>query len=110
MKKILLSLAVALVFYGAVRNGFAQQTAYQQTNLVGNVSGVGTHTDPNLSNPWGIAFDPGSTFWVSDNNSGVSTLYDNLGNVQTLVVTIPSATVNPCVPGCPTGLVANTVG
>jgi uncharacterized protein (TIGR03118 family) len=85
-----------------------QSTAYTQTNLAANVSGVANHTDSQLTNPWGIAFTPGAPFWTSNNNSGTSTLYDAQGNKQTLVVTIPGASTNPCHPGCPTGIVANS--
>ena len=90
---------------------WAQQAGYSQTNLVSNTAGVGKTTDTQLSNPWGIAFVPGQDFWIANNNSGTSTLYDNQGNKDTgLVVTIPGATKNPngnCNPGCPTGAVAN---
>jgi len=85
----------------------AQQTGYKQTNLTANMSGVANQTDPQLINPWGIAFLPGNPFWVANNRSGTSTLYDAQGNKQQIVVTIPSASVNPCSPGCPTGIVAN---
>lgn len=87
----------------------AQQSGYSQTNLVANTAGVANHTDSQLSNPWGISFIPGQAFWVANNNGGTSTLYDAQGNKQTLVVGIPSASVNPCSPGCPTGTVANTL-
>jgi uncharacterized protein (TIGR03118 family) len=86
----------------------AQQTGYKQTNLVANVAGVANHTDAQLTNPWGISFSPGSPFWIANNHSGTSTLYDAQGNKQQLVVTIPSASVSPCSPGCPTGTVANS--
>src|SRR5712672_1676472 len=93
---------------------FAQQAGFSQTNLVSNTAGVATTTDPQLLNPWGISFIPGSDFWIADNNSGTSTLYDNQGKKNTgLVVTIPGATHNPngnCSPGCPTGTVANGNG
>jgi len=93
---------------------FAQQVGYSQTNLVSNTTGVAATTDPKLLNPWGISFVPGSDFWIANNNSGTSTLYDNQGNKDTaLVVTIPGATSNPhgnCAPGCPTGTVANGNG
>ncbi len=60
-------------------------------------------TDPNLKNPWGVSFVPGgSPFWVSNQLSGTSTLYDGAGVKQTLVVTIPPGT--PPVTG-PTGQV-----
>jgi uncharacterized protein (TIGR03118 family) len=110
-KQILLfGLLVAL----AVPSGLlAQQAGYSQTNLVSNTAGVGK-TDAQLLNPWGISVLPGEDFWIADNNSGVSTLYDQNGNKDTgLVVTIPGATSNPngnCSPGCPTGTVANPNG
>jgi len=86
----------------------AQQSGYKQTNLTANFAGVASHTDSQLSNPWGISFLPGKPFWIANNTSGTSTLYDAQGNKQQLVVTIPHASVNPCSPGCPTGIVANT--
>src|ERR1700740_3786548 len=89
----------------------AQQSGYSQTNLVSNTSAVTNTTDPQLLNPWGISILPGQDFWIANNNSGTSTLYDNQGKKDTgLVVTIPGATRNPngnCSPGCPTGTVAN---
>ena len=93
---------------------WAQQTDYFQTNLVSNTAGVATTTDPQLLNPWGISILPGQDFWIANNNSGTSTLYDQSGNKDTaLVVTIPGATKNPngnCSPGCPTGNVSNGSG
>jgi uncharacterized protein (TIGR03118 family) len=93
---------------------WAQQAGYFQTNLVSNTAGVGATTDPQLLNPWGIAILPGQDFWIADNNSGTSTVYDALGNKNTaLVVAIPGAAHNPngnCSPGCPTGIVSNPNG
>src|SRR5579864_345116 len=99
----------------AVPSGlWAQQGGYFQTNLVSNTAGVATTTDPQLLNPWGISILPGQDFWIANNNSGTSTLYDLNGNKDTaLVVTIPGATKNPngnCNPGCPTGTVSNSNG
>jgi uncharacterized protein (TIGR03118 family) len=92
----------------------AQQGGYFQTNLVSNTAGVATTTDRQLLNPWGISILPGQDFWVANNNSGTSTLYDSSGNKDTaLVVTIPGASKNPngnCNPGCPTGNVSNGNG
>jgi uncharacterized protein (TIGR03118 family) len=92
---------------------FAQQAGYSQTNLVSNAAGVGSTTDPQLLNPWGISILPGQDFWIANNNGGTSTLYDAQGNKNALVVTIPGATKNPngnCSPGCPTGTVSNGNG
>lgn len=92
----------------------AQQAGYFQTNLVSNMTGVAATTDPQLLNPWGISFLPGQDFWIANNNSGTSTLYDLNGTKDTaLIVTIPGATKNPngnCNPGCPTGNVSNGIG
>jgi len=110
MNKFLFGLLCALLTtFGGPPALLAQQsTAYMQTNLAANASGVAKNTDPQLSNPWGIAFNPGAPFWTSNNNSGTSTLYDAQGNKQALVVTIPVASVNPCSQGCPTGIVVNS--
>src|SRR5579864_4726346 len=110
MRKNCLLLGV-LVMLAIPLGLWAQQTGYSQTNLVSNTAGVATTTDTQLLNPWGISFVPGQDFWIADNNSGTSTLYDNHGKKDTaLVVTIPGATKNPngnCSPGCPTGTVSN---
>jgi uncharacterized protein (TIGR03118 family) len=76
--------------------------AYQQTNLVSNVAGLAPTTDPNLLNPWGIAWAPGGALWASDNNGSVSTLYSGAGAIVPLVVTIP-----PGASSAPTGMVWN---
>src|SRR5579864_1873041 len=88
----------------------AQQAGYSQANLVADTAGIANHTDPQLSNPWGIALFPGQPFWIANNNGGTSTLYDASGNKDSLVVTIPTAATNPCQVGCPTGIVANSFG
>lgn len=62
---------------------------YVQTNLVSDGSVTALHTDPNLINPWGIAASATSPFWVGDNGTGRSTLYNSTGVPQALVVTIP---------------------
>ena len=90
----------------------AAQSAYNQTNLVSDLAGVATHTDPQLINPWGIAFfpwNPPSPIWVSDNNSGFSTLYTPDGNKLGLIVTVPPPDGSPSgTTATPTGIVANT--
>ena len=78
---------------------------YAVTNLDSDVAGAAAHTDPNLKNGWGVAFNPNGFVWVADNHSGKSTLYDGAGVVQGLVVTIPSATGVGL--GSPTGIVFN---
>jgi uncharacterized protein (TIGR03118 family) len=101
-----LSLAILLVAFVAGRAS-AQSTSYAQTNLVSDGAVNAAHTDKHLINPWGIAFTAGSPFWISDNNSGFSTLYDNQGVPQSLTVTIPPPSGNSGT-ATPTGIVANT--
>ena len=62
---------------------------YKQVNLVSDIEGLAAVTDPNLVNPWGVAFSSTSPFWVSDNGTGVSTLYNGEGTPIPLIVTIP---------------------
>jgi uncharacterized protein (TIGR03118 family) len=83
--------------------------AYVQTNLVTSGKPLkGKVLDKNLLNPWGLVQGPTTPFWVSDNNGGVSTLYDGNGRVVRIkvgrknvsfVVTIPP-------PGSSTGAAA----
>lgn len=80
---------------------------YTVTNLVSNQSAIGTNpADPDLINAWGVISLAASPFWVSDNGTGKSTLYNSLGQKQGLVVTIPSA--NGTGQGTPTGVIGNT--
>jgi hypothetical protein len=78
-------------------------TGYTQTNLVSDLPAVANITDPNLQNPWGIASAPTSPIWVSDNRTGVATLYNGSGTPQALVVTIPPPVIVNPLPAAPTG-------
>src|SRR5438874_13755284 len=79
---------------------------YTQTNLVSNMAGVAPVTDPQLINPRGWSRGSDSPWWVSDEATGFSTLYNGAGAKQTLVVTIPPADpTNKNTPtGTPTGI------
>jgi uncharacterized protein (TIGR03118 family) len=58
--------------------------------LVSDLSGVADHQDTHLINPWGNGF--GSTpFWIGNEGTGTSTLYDGTGTAISLVVDIPAA-------------------
>src|SRR5713101_8680739 len=74
-----LSVVLALVAFAAPNLTQAQH--YTQTNLVSNISGKAATVDPNLKNPWGLTRSPGgSPWWVGNNNSGTSTLFNGSGN------------------------------
>src|ERR1700682_6451711 len=110
-KRFLLVMAAAGVMALAPLSR-AHAVGYNQTNLVADKAASATppiHTiDPNLVNPWGVAFFPGGPFWISDNGTGVSTLYDGLGNKNALTVRIP-APAGDTTPGAPgnSGMVWN---
>jgi uncharacterized protein (TIGR03118 family) len=91
---------------------------FAETDLVANksplidsnkLSHTPAHVDPNLLNPWGLTASGTSPFWVSDNNAGVSTLYNNAGVAQSLVVSIPGPPPKDPLgkDGTPTGVVFN---
>jgi uncharacterized protein (TIGR03118 family) len=89
---------------------FAQH--YIQTNLVSDLAGQAANRDGNLVNPWGLARSPGSPWWVSNNGTGTSTLYNGSGaafpTASPLVVRVPPPKKAP--PGTmatPTGIVFN---
>jgi len=81
---------------------------YRQVNLVSDLPGVALLQDTNLVNSWGTSFSGTSPFWISDNGSGLATLYavtnDSSGLVQVskvgLQVAIPGE-------GSPTGQLFN---
>ncbi len=79
--------------------------AYVNTALVADVAGAASHTDANLVNGWGLAFNPAGFAWVSDQGTSKSTLYDGNGVLQSPVVNIPKSASGV---GGPTGIVTNT--
>jgi len=88
---------------------------YVQTNLVSDLPNIAKFQDPNLVNSWGLVHSPTSPWWVADNGTGVSTLYNGNGTpvnplppgTPPLVVSIPAPGGGPG--GTPTGIVFNSV-
>jgi uncharacterized protein (TIGR03118 family) len=107
MRRMVLGLLPVLFVALFAGGAGAQNTSYTQTNLTSDGAVTAAHTDKKLINPWGIALSPGAPFWISDNNSGFSTLYDNQGVPQQLIVTIPPPS-GAAGPATPTGIVANS--
>ena len=105
MKVLLRVSAIAALTLVLAVFGMAQN--YNQTNLVSNTAGVAPVTDPQLINSWGISRGSGSPWWVSDNQTGLSTLYNGLGAKQSLIVTIPPADPTKTPTGSPTGTIFN---
>jgi uncharacterized protein (TIGR03118 family) len=87
-------------------------STYVQTNLISDISGLAEVPDSSLVNPWGVSFisspSLSTPFWVSDNVTNVSTLYDVTGTTASkvgLTVDIPTTASGP---QGPTGQVSNT--
>ena len=72
---------------------FAGSNAYIQHNLIADTPGNADLTDPNLVNPWGIGLSATGAFWISDNGTGLATLYSTSAtstiSIVSLVVTVP---------------------
>jgi len=83
---LVVSIGLASAMYGADP---VAPNAYIQHNLVSDQAGKADVTDPNLVNPWGISESSASPFWISNNHSGNTTLYNGSGAIIPLVVTIP---------------------
>jgi uncharacterized protein (TIGR03118 family) len=100
--------AVLVLAMQVVPRAHASQGFYQQTNLVSDVPGLAKVTDSHLVNAWGIVHSPTSPFWISDNGTGLSTLYNGAGTPLSLVVTIPPPASSPAgTTAAPTGVVFN---
>ena len=98
-----LALAIASMLTPAT---VAQTNSYRVRNLVSDDDSFNPHTlDPNLINPWGLAASQTGPFWVANNGTGISTIYDRHGNKTALEVTLPSN--NSDSGGKPTGMVFN---
>jgi len=104
LSAVLITLSTALPRTAAAAN------PYTQHNLVSDIPGVADQTDPNLVNPWGISISSTSPFWISNNHSGNSTVYNGQGQpvpaASPLIVTIP-VPPSGAPPSAPTGQVFN---
>src|SRR5215475_749469 len=79
---------------------------YLQHNLVSDLPGVADLQDLSLVNSWGLVASPTSPFWVANNGTDTSTLYNTSGPVMKVAITaLPCKCV--MVPGDPTGVVFN---
>jgi uncharacterized protein (TIGR03118 family) len=116
MGACILALATTASAWAQMLQAKMKATAfYTQTNLVSSMKSLKAKIhDKNLSNPWGLVQGP-TPFWVSDNNAGVSTLYDGNGKIFRVadggkmvpfVVTIPPPANSNAV-AAPSGIVFN---
>jgi uncharacterized protein (TIGR03118 family) len=92
---------VAAVAPAASARTHRPENEFRQTNLVSDLKTVGAQiVDPNLKNPWGLAFGPTTPLWVANNGTSVATLYGVSPGGATatqvpLVVTLPPMDSNP---------------
>ncbi|HEY6438867.1 MAG TPA: TIGR03118 family protein [Acetobacteraceae bacterium] len=99
----------------SLRQQVLSPTTFTQTNLISDGSpqaGPARQTDPNLINPWGVAYSATGPFWISENNSGVSSIDSVTASGVTLNV-IPPVTIAPPTTdsgsAAPTGQVFNSL-
>ena len=95
--------SVALVAIGfattaAAGTAGSSNNSYKVTRLVSDKPGFAMHTDSNLVNAWGLVAGPATPWWVANNGTDTSTLYDGTGTPIPLVVDVK---------GAPTGTVFN---
>ena len=86
------------------------ETTFLQTNLVSDGFVPAGQTDHNLINPWGMSSSSTSPIWISENGTGLASIYGVSGGTVT-VDRIPPVTIAPAIPGgdpaAPTGQVFN---
>ena len=95
-----LSVAAVIALFVTVASGVRgdedkhrakESDRYVITNLTSDLPGIAPNTDPVLQNAWGVAFTPGaSPFWIADNATGCSTLYDGSGVPQVVPQVSPT--------------------
>jgi uncharacterized protein (TIGR03118 family) len=76
----------------------AASNSYVQVNLIANSATYKAKlVDKNLTNAWGMAAAPGSPLWISDNNSGMASVYSGgiNGGPVSLDLTVPVPGGNP---------------
>jgi uncharacterized protein (TIGR03118 family) len=110
---ILVAVVFGLALHGSlVPRANAAGNGYHQTNLVADVAGLAAVTDANLVNPWGLVAGPSSPWWVSDNHTGFSTVYNGSGQPvpagSPLIVAVAPPSGSPAgTVAAPTGIVFN---
>jgi uncharacterized protein (TIGR03118 family) len=58
-----------------------EDNAFRQVNLASDLAGLAPLTDPDVRNPWGIAFGPATPLWVNNEFSDSITLYSGANGV-----------------------------
>jgi len=100
LRTISIACVAALIAVGLsiTTAGASGTNSYKLTRLVSDRPNVALHQDPNLVNAWGLVAGPSTPWWVANNGTDTSTLYDGAGTPLPLVVQVA---------GAPTGTVFN---
>lgn len=93
-------LIVGVLALGAATARSSVPGTYTVHPLSSDRPGIAAHTDPDLVNGWGLVAPPTGPWWVADNGTDKTTLYDGHGVKQSLIVNILN--------GAPTGTVFNS--
>src|SRR5262249_16990570 len=93
------SLAIGALTLSALQT---QGADFTQTNLVSDIQGLATITDPQLKNPWGVSHRLTSPFWISNQRAPSG----QEENTATLYNVIDKTTVSKANTTPPTGFVA----
>ena len=106
------SIAVGALWAGTLR---AQVADFVQVNLVSDIPGLATITEPELVNPWGVSHSTTSPFWTSNQGTSTATLFAVTDRTKvTKVTAVNPPTGNIAIPKTatgpqgPTGQVNNT--
>jgi uncharacterized protein (TIGR03118 family) len=84
----------------------AQVVDFVQVNLVSDIPGVATLTEPQLVNPWGVSHSSTSPFWTSNQGANTATLFTVTDRTTVSKVTA----VNPAIPKTPAGTASGVQG
>src|SRR5215472_11303777 len=105
------SLAIGALTLSALQT---QGADFTQTNLVSDIPGLATITDPQLVNPWGVSHSLTSPFWISNQRQNTTTLYAVTDKTTVSKAAPPMTNGNIAIPTTasgpqgPTGQVNNT--
>jgi uncharacterized protein (TIGR03118 family) len=106
------ALAATTALVGSAFGGIAEDV-FTVHNLVADASTASTSgatVDASLVNGWGLSASPTSPWWVSNNGSNTSTLYNGSGVKQALTVSVPGGPTGTVFNGAATDFVVNQSG
>jgi uncharacterized protein (TIGR03118 family) len=98
--------SAAWITVGALWAGtlHAQVAGFVQVNLVSDISGLATLTEPELVNPWGVSHSTTSPFWTSNQGTSTATLFAVTDRTTVTKVTgVNPPTGNIAIPTTATG-------